>query len=122
MVSKLRAARVRKSVFNLEKAISIEIGRKGWQEKEPSAAGFDEVFGLFAFVKADIVENDDVSRRQGRRKLCFDPSLGDAPVHRCIDNPRRNHATRSQTGDEGLGFPRAEGRVCAVASAFLRPS
>lgn len=29
---------------------------------------------------------------------------------------------RSQPGDEGLGFPGAEGRMRAVASPLLRPS
>ncbi|TCU32783.1 hypothetical protein EV129_1185 [Rhizobium azibense] len=53
MASKHRAARFRRSV------LSLRIGR---QEQKPSAARFDQFFGPFAFMKADIVENNDVAR------------------------------------------------------------
>lgn len=100
----------------------VEIGRIGRQEQEPSTTRFDQVFGPFAFMEADVVENDDIARRQGRGELRFDPGVEDAPVHRRIDDPRRNHPMRSQASDEGLGFPGAERRMTAVASPLLRPS
>lgn len=100
----------------------IEIGRIGGQEEEPGAFRFDQLISPVAFVEADVVEDDDVAARQRRGELCLDPSFEDAPVHRCIDDPRRGQAMAAQTGDEGLRPPLAEGRVRAIALAFGCPS
>lgn len=36
------------------------------QKQQPGAFCFDQLFGPFAFMKADIVEDDDIARRHGR--------------------------------------------------------
>lgn len=73
-------------------------------------------------MEADIVEDDDVTRRQCRRKLRFDPCFEDAAVHRCIDDPWRSQAIGSQTRNEGLGFPVTERGIGGKTAAFGRPS
>lgn len=49
--------------------------------------GLDQLLGFLAFVEADIVEDDDVTGLQRRRKLCLDPCFENAAVHRRIDDP-----------------------------------
>lgn len=73
-------------------------------------------------MEADIVEDDDVTGRQCRRKLCLDPCFEDAAVHRRIDDPWSGQAMAAQPCDESLRLPVAEGSVSRKATAFGRPS
>lgn len=82
----------------------------------------DEVFGSRALVEGDVVENDDIARRQFGNELGFDVSLEDGGVHRRIDDPRRDEAMTAQTGDEGLCLPATERRVGLVTFALRRPA
>lgn len=78
--------------------------------------------GSFALVEADIVEDDDIAGPKLGRQLRLDPAFEAPAVHRRIDDPRRDHAMTAQAGDEGLGVPLAEGRVCLVALSRGRPA
>ena len=55
-----------------------------------------------------IVEDDDVADLEGRGQLGFDVSLEDAPIHRRIDDERRDERLAAQAGDEGLRLPMSE--------------
>ena len=110
MASKLRAARFRSRVLSFEKAIyGVEVRTIGRQEQQPGSFCPDQFFGPLALVEGDFVEDDDVSLRQGRRQLGLYPSLEDAGIHRPVHDPGGDHAMGSQSGDEGLGFPRTKG-------------
>src|SRR6188768_248406 len=72
----------------------IEIGTVRRQEEEMGAGVADRVAGGFAFVRTEIVEDDDVARRQGRRQKLFDISVNSV---RLIGPSRTQGAsTRSQ--------------------------
>jgi len=86
----------------------IEIGAVWRQEQEPSAPLFEDCCGLFAFVAAQIIQDDDVTWLKRRGELGFDIGLEDLPVHRSVDNPRRRQTVAAQGGDEGLGPPMTE--------------
>jgi len=78
--------------------------------------------GALALVEADIVENDDVAGRQFGSELRFDVAFEDSSIHRRVDDPRRDKAMASQSGDEGLRLPFAEWRMRPEARAFRRPA
>lgn len=82
----------------------------------------DEVFGSRALVEGDVVEDDDIARRQFGNELGLDVSLKDGGVHRRIDDPWRDEAMTAQASDEGLCLPAAERRVGLVALALRRPA
>jgi len=58
--------------------------------------------GPLTFVKAEIVDDDDVTRRQHRRKLGVNLDLADATVHRHVDEERDCKTAVAQSGNEGL--------------------
>jgi len=64
-----------------------------------------------AFVRAEIVENDDIARFQGSDELGFDVGLESPAVDRPVENPWRLDAIVPQGGDEGHGLPVAVGRM-----------
>src|SRR6218665_4151132 len=66
--------------------------------------------------------DDDVTGRQCRRRLRFDPCFEDVAVHKCIDNQWRSQAIGSQTSNEDLGFPVAERDMGGKTAASGRPS
>jgi len=55
-------------VFDLGEGLldRIEIGRVFWQEPQPGAGGFDGVADGLGFVRAEVVEDDDVAGVEGR--------------------------------------------------------
>jgi len=67
--------------------------------------------GCLAFVDGKVVENDDIASRQCRSELCLDIGIEGGPVHRMVDDPWRGEPEASQSGDEGLCVPMAEGRI-----------
>lgn len=71
-------------------------------------------------MKADIVEDDDIAGLKLWRQLRLDSGLEAPGIHRCIDDPWRDHAVAAQTGDEGLRLPLAERRMRLVTLAFRR--
>lgn len=86
----------------------IEIRAVGRQEQEPSSAVANGFLGPGALMGGEIVEDDDVSRLEGRGQLGLDISFEDFAVHRRIDDEGRREACRCQGGDEGLRLPVTE--------------
>lgn len=97
--------------FGEELLDGIEVGAVGWQEEEPGSCGSDDVAHHRAFVRAEIVENDDIARFQGSDELGFDVGLESLAVDRAVENPWRLDAIEPQGGDEGHGLPVAVGRM-----------
>jgi len=83
----------------------IEIGTVRRQEEEMGAGVADRGAGGFAFVRTEIVEDDDVARRQGRRQKLFDISGEQRAVDRSVEDARGLDAVAAQSGDEGHRHP-----------------
>ena len=47
----------------------IEVGAVGRQEDEVGAFGSDDGAGGLAFVAAEVVQDDDFARREGRARI-----------------------------------------------------
>jgi len=62
--------------------------------------GLDQRFGRRSFVAGKVVENDDVTRFQGRDKHLADIGLEPRAINRPIDDQRRNRSGVAQTGDQ----------------------
>ena len=62
------------------------------------AFGPDSGAGGLALVTAEVVEDDDVARRQGRRQYFLDVDEEDRAVDRTIDNPGRVDPVMAQGG------------------------
>ena len=67
--------------------------------------GFHRLSGAVAFVRRQIVEDDDVTFVQQGGELCFDVALKGVAIHGSIDHPWCDKAVMSQTGNECHGFP-----------------
>ena len=100
----------------------IEVWAVGRQEEKPGAPLLEDGFGLFAFVTAEVVENDHVAQPQGRCELGFHIGLEEGAVDRSRDDPRSGQAVIAQGGDEGLGAPVIERRPAIVALSTWRPA
>jgi hypothetical protein len=72
--------------------------------------------GDVAFVAAEVVQDDDIARRDARGENLLDVEEEGFAVDRPIDHPGRINPVVAQRGDEGQGFPMAVGR------AGLKPS
>lgn len=62
-------------------------------------------------MSGEVVEDDNIARRQRRGKLGLYISLEDVPVHRPVHYERCGEPEASETGDEGLGFPVPDGAL-----------
>lgn len=100
----------------------VEIGTIGRQEEEVCACGADRLADAVALMAAEIVENDDVARSQGRHESLFDPGLKDSAVHRAVEHVWRDDAVVSQSGQEGQRLPMAMRYLGQVGLAALTPT
>jgi hypothetical protein len=89
----------------------IEVGAVGRQEDEAGAFGSDDGAGGLAFAAAEVVQDDDIARREGRGEDLLDIEEEGFAVDRPIDRPRRIDPVVAQRGDEGQGLPTAVGRI-----------
>jgi hypothetical protein len=89
--------------------------RSGEQEDEVGAFGSNDGAGGLAFVAAEVVQDDDVSRREGRGENLLDGEEKGFAIDRPIDYPGRIDPVAAQRGDEGQSLP-------IVSPAFLRAS
>ena len=64
------------------------------------------------FVTAEVVEDDDLARSQGRRQHLLDIEGEKFAVDGAVDDPRRADPVVAQRRDEGHGLPMAERRRC----------
>ncbi len=91
--------------FGKELLDRVKIGAVGWQEEQSGSGSSDNVAYRGAFVRAEIVENDDIARLQGLDELGFDVGSECLTVDRSVENPWRIDAIMPQCRDEGHGFP-----------------
>lgn len=89
----------------------VQIRRIGRQEEEPGTSAFQAVGSFGAFVNGEIVEDDDIARRERRGELGLDPEIEECPVKRLVDDPGRCQFVAAQAGDECLRSPMAEGSI-----------
>jgi hypothetical protein len=90
----------------------IEVGAIGWQEQDPGAPCLDGLLGGLALVGWQIVHDDDIAFVEGWGELFLDVSFEDAPVHWGVDDEGCREPVAAQAGDECLGHPMPEGRLC----------
>ena len=61
--------------------------------------------GPAGFVGRQVVGHDDLSGSERRGELALDVGVEAGAVHRTVEHPRGDQATRAQACDEGLGVP-----------------
>lgn len=88
-------------------------------EQEPSAFGFEDFGGAGAFVAREVVQNDDVTGREFRRELRLDAGIKGQAMQRSVQNLRRDQTVATQSGNESLAPPVAEG--CGRGQTFATP-
>ena len=89
----------------------VEVGRVGRQEQEPGAllrAGWPSALGLLWTARLSRMTTSPFLQVRG--ELGLDPGVEGGAVDRPLEDPRRDQAVVSQTGDEGLGALRAAKR------------
>ena len=108
---KVLAPILRKWALSFENAISMGL-RSGWrQEQEPATGVAQCLCGVDVPVRSEVVEDDHGAGGEFGHEHFFHVSGECGAVHRALDDPGRDHGLGAQSGDEGLGAPRAEGRV-----------
>lgn len=96
----------------------VEVGAVGRQEDEVGAACSDGGAGRLALVTAEVVQHDDISRRQRRSQDLLHIEPEELAVYGAVNDPGRVDAVMAQSGDEGQGLPVAEGRAGLQALAL----
>ena len=96
----------------------IEIRAIGRQKQDPCTPGLDGLLCGLALVRRQIIHDHDIAFGEGWGEFFVDVSLKNAPVHRGIDDEGCGQPVAAQPGDEGLGHPMAERRLCAEPLAF----
>ena len=100
----------------------VEVGRVWRQEPEPCACGFDDFAKDNGLVAAEIVQDDDVARPQGRYELLLDISAEGLAVDRPVEDTRGGKPVATQRTKEGQRAPMAVWRKGAQAFAFVPPA
>jgi hypothetical protein len=88
----------------------IEVGRVFWQEDEPGSGGSDRLSHRLSFVRAEIVENDDVARLEGRKEELLDIGQKAFAIDGAVEQAGRFDAVVAQGGQEGRGLPKANAK------------
>lgn len=100
----------------------IEIGAIGWQEEEVCLFLSDRLSGCLALVRAQIVQDDDISLLEGRSENLFDICGEHFPVDRTIDDEGRVDSVMAERRDEGERFPVAIGDLGCQTLALGTPA
>jgi hypothetical protein len=87
----------------------IEVGGIGRQEERPGAAILDDLRHARPFVGGQIVHDNNIASGKIWGELRLDIGLEGATVHWSVQHPGCCQATASESGNEGLGVPVAEG-------------
>lgn len=69
-------------------------------------------------MSGEIVEDDDIARRQRRGELDLDIDLQDAPLHRPVDDEGSGQPITPEPGAKGLCLPVSERRLGAQTLTF----
>jgi len=114
----------RRCAFSCQKAISTGFssgeyfGR--YRNHAPRLAGAS--FGTLAVVDAEIVEENDIARRECRGELGLDINLKGSSVHGPVNDPWGGEFAAAQAPYEGLCAPFSERRSCPQALAAQGPA
>lgn len=100
----------------------VEAGAIRRQEEEMGAGGADRGARRFAFVAAEIVEDDDIAGVERWDELLLDPGGEGASVNRAVGDQRSNDLVMAQPSQEGQGLPVAEWRLADQLGAARRPA
>jgi hypothetical protein len=85
----------------------IEVGAVGRQEGHSGADPLDGLSNGLALVRAEIVHDDDVARRQGRDQDLLYIGLEGQPIDGTVDDTGCGQRITAQGGEEGAGLPMA---------------
>ena len=85
----------------------IEIGRVGGQKEEARPCSSDHAANGAAFVRAEVVHDDDIARLQGRQQELFHVDFEALAVDGAVNDAGSRDAIVSQGGEEGHGAPMA---------------
>ena len=83
----------------------VQVGRIFWKEEELGAGGADELAHGFAFVTAEIVDNNDVIGAKRRHEDIRDIDPEALTVDRTFNKPWRVDAIVAQRRNEGHSLP-----------------
>ena len=100
----------------------IEVGAIRRQEEQVSALISDRLARRLAFMRAEIVEDDDVSGLEGRREKLLDIGGEEFAVDRPVDNAGSIDPVMPQSRDEGEGLPVAIRNLGGETLAFWSPA
>jgi hypothetical protein len=105
--SRVRCAARRSAAFNLAKACSnrVEVGAVRRQIDELGALCGDRRRDAGDLVAAQVVEQDDVVRSQGRGQHLLDVSAEALAIDDTVEHARSSDPAAAQTGDQGRHFP-----------------
>jgi len=100
----------------------IEVWTIGRQEDEMRAFGADGIASCFAFVTAEIVEDDDVTLGQRRGEDLGGIDREELTVDGTVDDLRRADPIETQRGNKGHGLPMAVRHHCMEALVSRSPA
>jgi hypothetical protein len=99
----------------------VEIGGVLGQEEELGASGADGLPNGLAFVRAEIVDDDDVARLERGHEDLLDVLEEALAIDGSVDQPRCGDPIVTQSGQEGHGLPAAVWRFAWQPLSARRP-
>ena len=106
--SYVRASAFRSKVLNLAETLDrVEVGRVFGQEHEARPDGSDGLSHRLSLVGAEIVEDDDVARLEGRGEELFDIGAEAFAVDGAVEQAGRIDPVIAQGGKKRRGLPAA---------------
>ena len=100
----------------------IEVGRVFWQEDEARSDIADRSSHGLSLVGAEIVEDHDVARFEGRDEELFDIGVEALAVDGPVEQARGFDAVVTQRGEESRSLPAAVRNLVDEPLAFRRPA
>ena len=122
--STVRSSAFLRSVLSFAKTCSIGLrsGEYGGKKHEMGASRANDAADRAAFVRAEVIHDNDVAGAQRRSEHVFDISLETFAVDGTVEDARRIDASTAQSGHEGQGFPMAVGNLGMEPLAAPAPS
>jgi len=100
----------------------VEVWGVGREECEPRSCRHNRIADSARAVTAEIVDDDDVTRRQARHQELFDIGAEQSAIDRAVDHTRRKQRIDPQGGQERQRLPAAVGREALEALTFRPPA
>ena len=100
----------------------VEVGRVFRQEHEARPDGSDGLSHRLSLVGAEIVEDHDVARLEGRREELFDIGAEAFAVDGAVEQAGRIDPVVAQSGEERRGLPAAMRDLVDEALSLRRPA